>query len=171
MKSIILIASVLFSLYGCGGDDTFKTTSLNFTEIGKGELYSTSYTNNGNSVNRVIDNLDEWQNLASTMVFNRTIIDDVPFKASVINFTEVDIDFSKYQIIAIFDCEEMPPSKTDIKTITEYENEIIVKYETVGSTAAVAFLGQSFHIVKMLSSKKPIKFQESTIKQITRCPK
>ena len=77
------------------------------------------------------------------------------------NFTEVDIDFSKYQVIVIFDSEtKSPPSETNIKTITEYENEIIVKYETVGLTDAIPHLGQSFHIVKMPSSKKPVKFQK-----------
>lgn len=163
MRSIILIASVLLSLSSCGGDDDFKTTSITFTEIGKGDL-GPPYLYNGNSVNRVIDNLDEWKNLINA-------IDHNPLNIYVKNLTKIDIDFSKSQIIVIFDCEEMPPSITDIKTITEYENEIIVKYETVGSTAAVAFLGQSFHVVKMPSSKKPIKFQESTIKSITRCPK
>ena len=153
MKSIILIASVLFSLYGCGGDDTFKTTSLTFTEIGKGEI-GPPYLNNGNSVNRVIDNLDEWKNLINEIDYN-------PFNIYVKNFTEVDIDFSKYQVIVIFDSETKSlPSETNIKTITEYENEIIVKYETVGLTDAIPHLGQSFHIVKMPSSKKPVKFQK-----------
>ena len=146
------LTKACYQCFNCGGDDDFKTTSITFTEIGKGSL-GPPFLNNGNSVNRVIDNLDEWRNLIST-------IDYDPLIRYMINFNEIDIDFSKSQIIVVFDNEEMPPSTTDIKTVTEYENEIIVTYAAIGSTALVAHHGQSFHIVKIPRSKKIIKFQE-----------
>ncbi|MGB1393046.1 MAG: hypothetical protein ACPH4O_03940 [Flavobacteriaceae bacterium] len=152
MKTIILILSLFLSL-GCNNNDPqtpFQPSELNFTEIGKGELF-TSYQNNDNGINLVIDNLTEWNNLINTI--------DNPNNVSA-NFTETNIDFSNFQVIAVFDKAYINGGwSIDITSIIENENNLTVNIDNLQSGDLTQISIQPFHIVKIPVTNKPIEFE------------
>lgn len=149
MKSLVLILSILFSLTCCSDDNT-KTTSITFTEIGKGELF-TSYQNNDDGINLVIGSLTDWNNLISTI--------DNPNNVSA-NFTEIDIDFSEFQIIAVFDkLRNNGGWSIDVTTITENEDNLTVNIDNLQNGDLTQIVIQPFHIIKIPINDKPIVFE------------
>lgn len=149
MKSLVLILSILLSLTGCSDDNT-KTTSITFTDIGKGELF-TSYQNNDDGINLVIGSLTDWNNLISTI--------DNPNNVSA-NFTEIDIDFSEFQIIAVFDkLRNNGGWSIDVTTITENEDNLTVNIDNLQNGDLTQIVIQPFHIIKIPINDKPIVFE------------
>jgi hypothetical protein len=76
-------------------------------------------------------------------------------------FDETDIDFSAYQVIAIFD--EIHGSggwSIDITGIVEYSDKIVVRVTHLKTGYFSAVLTQPYHIVKIPVSDKKIVFQE-----------
>jgi hypothetical protein len=152
MKTIILILSLILAM-SCNKDDNnsqFQSTEITFTEIGKGELF-TSYQNNDNGINLVIDNLTDWNNLIS-------IIDN-PNNVSA-NFTEINIDFSAFQVIAIFDqLHNSGGWSIDVTTITENEDNLVVNIDNLQTGDLTQIVIQPFHIIKIPINDKPIVFE------------
>ena len=152
MKTIILILSLILAM-SCNSDDNnsqFQSTEITFTEIGKGELF-TSYQNNDNGINLVIDNLTDWNNLISTI--------DNPNNVSA-NFTEINIDFSAFQVIAIFDkLRDSGGWSIDVTTITENEDNLTVNIDNLQTGDLTQIVIQPFHIIKIPINGKPIVFE------------
>ena len=124
---------------------------MNFTEIGKGELF-TSYQNNDNGINLVIDNLTEWNNLINTI--------DNPNNVSA-NFTETNIDFSNFQVIAVFDKAYINGGwSIDITSIIENENNLTVNIDNLQSGDLTQISIQPFHIIKISTTNKEIVFEQ-----------
>ena len=88
--SAFLIAFILFSCNKKSSEE--ETNSITFTEIGKGALYGNGAEGISQS-NLVITNNTDWQNLMNQMNSVNNVTD---------NFAETNIDFSTYEIIAIF---------------------------------------------------------------------
>jgi len=150
MKSIGLILNILLLLTGCSSDDNTKTTSIPFTEIGKGVLF-TPYQNNDVGINLVIGSLTDWNNLISTI--------DNPDNVSG-NFTEIDIDFSEFQIIAVFDKIHITGGwSIDIISITENEDNLTVNIDNLQNGDLTQIVIQPFHIIKIPINDKPIVFE------------
>jgi len=125
---------------------------INLVQIGKGNLYG----NGGEGIikqNLVITDKTAWDNLL-------TKINSVNNESG--NFTETDIDFSKYQVIAVFD--EVRGNggwSINITDITGYANEIVVAIKHTGNSPGFSYpdvVIQPYHIVKILVSDKKIVF-------------
>ncbi len=150
MKTIILILSV-FLATSCSNDDdnnvTAQSTPIAFTEIGKGALFGNGSEGIVES-NMVIDNTTDWQNLMSQMNSVNNVTDE---------FSETNIDFNTYIVIAIF--LEVKPNgwQVEISSIIENVSSIVVStVEAEGINLAVT---QPFYIVKIPVTNKPIEFE------------
>ena len=147
MKSIILILS-LFLVTSCNSDDyTTQSTPINFTEIGKGALFGNGSEGIVQS-NMVIDNTTDWQNLMNQMNSVNNATD---------GFSETNIDFSTYIVIAIFLEVKQHGWEVEISNIEENTTNIMVsKTETEADNSVIT---QPFHIVKIPITNKPIEFE------------
>jgi hypothetical protein len=150
MKTLILILSV-FLATSCSNDDdnnvTAQSTPIAFTEIGKGALFGNGSEGIVES-NMVIDNTTDWQNLMSQMNSVNNVTDE---------FSETNIDFNTYIVIAIF--LEVKPNgwQVEISSIIENVSSIVVStVEAEGINLAVT---QPFYIVKIPVTNKPIEFE------------
>jgi len=148
MKKIILLILIAMMLIACPGpDDDFNPITIETILIGKGNL---SGSENIPQQNLIIIDDDAWTQLRSQM----DSINDVTS-----NFSEVEIDFTTHQIIAIFD--EIKPNaghSLDV-SVTEYDNEInviIIDLEPEGNATTV--ITQPYLIVKIPINDKPIIF-------------
>lgn len=125
------------------------TSSGDFVTIGKGNLSGTGIENiPKHSI--VITNQADWLDLIDAMNTQNNVSD---------KFTETDIDFNQYQIIAAFDELKLYTGSTiDITEVTEVQSSIHVKVENIHSVGFLAALSQPFHIVKIPKSDIPIVF-------------
>jgi hypothetical protein len=112
--------------------------------------------------NTVITTETEWENLQTAMNTVNNVTD---------GFAETDIDFSKYQIIAVFD--EIRPNggwTIDITDITEYTDSIVVSYTNLEIGNGTKVITQPFYIVKIPKSNKMIVFYEEGDVPYIPCP-
>ena len=96
----------------------------------------------------VINNTTDWQNL---------IIQMNSFNNVSGNFSETDIDFDNYLIIAVF--LEVKPNgwEVQINNITENENSLVVSTNENEFDSSV--ITQPFSIVKIRRTEKTIEFE------------
>lgn len=152
MKTYLFILSILL-LISCNkesDDPPFEPTPIEFIEIINLQL-------NGNEgipqSNQVITNSVDWQNLLNQINPNGG--------HPVSLFSEIDIDFSSYLIIAVFD-EVRPHTGFEIiiETIIEEFDVIIVNYTIQTLNWYWNTTSQPFHIVKTTITDKPFEFVE-----------
>lgn len=148
MKTIILSVILIVTL-GCSKSNeekSFTPQAIVPTLIGKGYF---SGNENISAQNTVIYNSATWNNILITIS---------PWKLQ--QFTETTgVDFNNYQLIAVIDTLYPSPNyEVKITTITENENNIVVKYEKLVTPTGLDVYAQSFHIVKMPKSIKPVVF-------------
>jgi len=75
-------------------------------------------------------------------------------------FTETNVDFENYTVIAVFDqVYSNGGHSIDITNITEYEANIVVTVENLQTGNAQSIFTQPYHIVKIPKATKPIVFQ------------
>ena len=97
--------------------------------------------------------------IINQMQWNQLLASLNAVKNVSINFTETNVDFNNYDVIAVF---RNPISNTtssiDITNVTENQTNRIVTVQKLrdGISADVA---QPFHIVKIPKSTKPVVFQ------------
>ncbi|MGC6526129.1 MAG: hypothetical protein ACON30_07620 [Flavobacteriaceae bacterium] len=149
--TLIFLMTLLLTTGGCTKDEHKDPQTIRFTEIGKGYLSGNGAEGIEKS-NLVIKTKTEWETLMQKMNTSGNVTD---------NFTETDIDFNTYMVIAVFDAVKMPPSSTTIEQIKNHNNINII-YTIVDSDATVAIFGQSFHIIKMPTSNQEIMFNLNT---------
>jgi hypothetical protein len=115
--------------------------------IGKGDIYNFE----GFTIpNRVITSVEEWNELKAAMRDRVYGLD---------TFDETDIDFSAYQVIALFD--EIRGSSgwsIDITGIVEYSDKIVVSVTNLKTGNATCVVTQPYHIVRIPASSKEIVF-------------
>jgi len=153
MKNISLILIILINIsfvMSCSKThDT--TTQVEYSLIGQGNLYGNGQENISKQ-NLVISDSNSWDALLVKMNSVNNESD---------NFTENNIDFSNYEIIAIFDSvygngghsvviTEIIENATDIRVYIEKKSE--------GAVAATV-MTQPFQIVKILKTTKQIIFE------------
>ena len=105
--------------------------------------------------NLVITTQTAWDSLITTMNTISNVSD---------SFTDTIIDFSKYQILTLFD--ELRPTSgwtIDITNITEYADSIIIVIQNIGQGDTIFGITQPYCIVKIPLSDKPIAFHDETI--------
>jgi hypothetical protein len=149
MKAIILILSI-FLATSCSSDDnntTTQSTPITFTEIGKGGLFGNGAEGIAQS-NMVIDNTTDWQNLMNQMNSVNNVTNE---------FSETNINFNAYTVIAIFLEVKQNGWEVEISNIEENTTNITVsKTETESDNLVIT---QPFHIVKIPITNKPIEFE------------
>ncbi|MBX2966132.1 MAG: protease complex subunit PrcB family protein [Cyclobacteriaceae bacterium] len=124
-------------------------SSGDFVTIGKEDLCCNGVQNISKQ-NIVITNQADWTDLMNAM---NTVNDESG------RFTETDIDFNQFQIIAAFDEIRLYKGATiDITEVTEVENSIQVRVENIYPMGYGAMIAQPFHIVKIPKSDKPVVF-------------
>ena len=141
---------MLLSLSSCSDkteEHQFISHDIEFDVIYNGSLNGSGSEGVSKS-DMVIDNAINWKNLMMKMDSYNQLTD---------NFSETDIDFNNYLIIAVFLEVKGSGWEVEITKITEEENRLIVSInETMYATSVVT---QPFSIVKILKNKNPIEFK------------
>ncbi len=152
MKTLFLTLLALLTLNSC--DDNEENTSftpVTITPI----LISKNYLSGGENIpqqNTVISNQTDWNNLITQMNSINNVSN---------NFTEINIDFTIYNIVLVLD--QVRPNTSyeiNIDSIIENEENITIDFTTTGDPmTGFNALRQPFHIVKIPRSPKPVIFQ------------
>ena len=149
-KNVLIILLSIFVLSCNSDDDNPGMVNVESTLIAKNNLFG-----NGDEgiikQNLEITDQNTWDNLISQMNSVNNVSD---------NFSEIDIDFSQYKVIAIFD--EIRGSggySLELNIKSNSENIIVNVTDVVPEGSAVAVITQPFHIVKILNSDLPIIFE------------
>jgi len=150
MKNILLILS-LFFIISCDKKNEiiteFQPFEISFVSISKSGLYGAGAEGIVDS-NILIKNNSEWQNLINQMDSVNNVSD---------SFSEIDIDFDKYMIIAIFVGMGANIIIVEITSIIENETNITVLKQEIETISSV--VTQPYHIVKIPISDKTIVFE------------
>ncbi|QOG03275.1 protease complex subunit PrcB family protein [Flavobacterium sp. MDT1-60] len=148
MKQIIFIFSILFALTSCESDDS-QTKEVTFSTILQNDSFYGNYDNP--KANLVIRNQEDWTALISKMN---------PYSDTNYYVPDATIDFTKYQVIAVFDeVRNYGGYSIDITKITQTNNRIFVKIEQLKTGGLNAVITQPCHIVKIAKINKEVVFQ------------
>lgn len=150
MKQIFFIFIILLAFVSCNSDDSDQDSSnVTYTEIIKGDFYNGE--NSNPKANLVIQDQTIWNNVLSKM--------NLLMPANTI-FPDTNINFTKYQVIAVFDqIRNYGGYSIDITKITETRNRIIIKVEQLKPGGIATVITQPYHIVKMPKSNKKVIFE------------
>ena len=148
MKHVFIILIVV--LVSCYSNDDNSYKNVNFSLIGKNELYGNG-TENIEKSNLIIENTTSWNDLIDKMNTVNNVSD---------NFTETDIDFSQYIVIAVFDeIYSNGGHSIDIVDVVENNTNLIVKIDNLMTGDASSVITQPFHIVKIAKTENQIIFE------------
>lgn len=152
MKKYVLLflCSIFFIISSCSSDNDENTeskTPVTIHQIGKGNLVGTYVTQQ----NMVITTTAQWSALLSNLDASNNISG---------GFTETNIDFNQYMIIAVFDeVYSNGGHSIDIMTVDENLQNIVVDVEKLLTGNVTTVVTQPYHIVKVQKSTKPVLFQ------------
>jgi len=139
-KTIVIflkITVILLMLAGCSKDNR-----LPFTTIGKGNNCD------GPKQDKIINSQEEWEEFL--MVWPKSEID---------RFSEKEIDFSRYQIIAVIDNWRGGGCSINITRVIDYSDKIVVTVRVNAPKGpAPDVLTRPYHIVRIPVSAKSIEF-------------
>ncbi|KIO50600.1 protease complex subunit PrcB family protein [Flavobacterium hibernum] len=149
MKQIITLFSFLFLLTSCSNDNNSNQSDVSFSTVVQKDL-SPSDQKPIAETKVVITDAQAWNAFIT--------------KISVVNeeskyFIDTNIDFTKFQIIAVIDQKYLNGGHTiDITKIAENKNKIYVKVEKLHTGNIATVLTQPYHIVKIAKSSKEVIF-------------
>ena len=149
MKTLILSMLLMLTVSCCKSNEenSFTPKTIIPTLIGKGLLGGSENISPQNIV--IYDNAN-WNNILNSLQ-NYTVQE----------FTETTgVDFANFQLIAVFDTlYPSPIYDVNITNITENLDNIVVSYEKIYAPSGSSVYAQSFIIVKIPKSTKPLVFQ------------
>jgi len=120
------------------------------TLIAKGNLYGDGAEGLVKQ-NMIITTSNAWNNLLTKMNAVNTVSN---------NFSETDIDFTKYKIVAVFDdIKSTGGHRLDLKINSDSKNTIVTITNTGPDGFATTVITQPFHIVKIMANDLPIIFK------------
>ncbi len=150
MKHKIILLSLLCLLLSCSNNNEIEPEELFVTLIGKGDL-----SGDGNEglikSNLVIKEATIWKELMNKM---DTVNEETKY------FTETNIDFSQYQVIAAIDKVQGSVHYLNIIDVAENQTNIVVTVEITVSFLSSIY--QPYHIIKIPKTDKEIVFKEIT---------
>jgi len=152
MKSLLFLL-VLTIFIGCNkNDDEFLSLTISPILIGEGNLYGYG-EENITKQNLIISSNETWAELMNKM--NST-------SNETSNFTETEIDFSHFILLAVFDEIKMNGGYTiEIKSVVENPNNLTVTIRRLSPKGvAPGVITQPYHIVKIPKTEKIIFFNE-----------
>lgn len=150
MRKYVLIVLTTVMAIGCSvnGEEGIIGEVINSTLIADEILHGNGEEGIGQE-NFVITNTEDWNNLMAKM---NSVNDETP------NFTETDIDFSKYMVIASFD-KVRSHGGADVKfAISQTSKSVLVKVVYFGKGAATV-MTQPYLIHKIEKTDLPIVFR------------
>ncbi len=150
MKKTLLILSLFLFIYSCINEcdeSEFQSTNIDFVEIGIGSLSGSGQEDIDQS-NLVITNQTDWQELIA-------VIDAIVNVSG--NFSETDIDFDNFMLIAVF--LELKGNGYDVEITNVIENENNITITTQETEFLTLVMTQPYHIVKIPVSDKTIIFE------------
>ena len=147
---MFLILLTVLSIYSCSENDNNQVfpQSKEFDVIYNGALGGDGSEGITQS-NMFINNNNDWENLMSQMNNSFNTVTD--------NFSETDIDFDNYLIIAVFLDVKSSGWEVKITNITENENSLVVSTNETQFISSV--ITQPFSIVKICRTEKTIEFE------------
>ena len=107
----------------------------------------------------VIKNKAEWNDLKEMIIKYLAVVG--PTQLPTVLHTK--IDFTKYQVIAVFDKFTSGGRSVDITDISEYQDEIVVTVENLTPARGTQEGSHAWHIVMIPHSPKKIRIQETDI--------
>lgn len=149
-KNILLVLLSIVVLSCNSDDDNSRFETVDSTLISKGALYGNG-AEGISKQNLVISDQYIWNELITKM----NSVNNVSEK-----FSEIDIDFSKYMVIAVFDDIKVNGGhdlELDIRSNSEAIVVNITDLMPEGNLTAV--ITQPYHIVKIIKSELPIVFE------------
>jgi hypothetical protein len=153
MKLKILIMLSLIFVFGCKCNKTSTEMASKNVEsvlIAKGNLYGAG-AEGIEKQNLVIANKNDWNALLTQL--------DTTNKVSQ-SFTETDIDFNKFTVIAIFESVKGSGGhKIAVDILETSEQKIITVKHTSPKGNATSVMTQPYYIAKLPKSDLPIVFQ------------
>jgi len=152
MKGLLFIL-VLTIFIGCiKNDDEFLSFTISPILIGNGDLGGNG-KENITKQKLIISSNETWVELMNKM-------NSVNYETA--NFTETEIDFSNFIILAVFDEIKMSGGYTiEITSVVENQNNLTVTIHLLSPKGvAPGVITQPYHIVKIPKTEKIIFFNE-----------
>ncbi|WP_303317952.1 protease complex subunit PrcB family protein [Flavivirga abyssicola] len=150
MKNILIIFLSILVWSCISDDDNSKMTDVESTLIAKDNLYG----NGAEGIieqNLIISDQSNWNDLITQMNSVNNISD---------NFSETEIDFYEYKIIAVFDeIKGNGGHSLELNIVSNSENIIVNITYFAPKGNATTVITQPFHIVKIPNSDLPIIFE------------
>ena len=146
---LLFLCSIFFIISSCSDNEenTESKTPVTVHQIGKGDLVGTYVPQQ----NMVITTTAQWSALLSNLDAFNNISG---------GFTETNIDFNQYMIIAVFDdVYSNGGHSIDIMTVDENLQNIVVDVEKLLTGNVTTVVTQPYHIVKVQITTKPVLFQ------------
>jgi len=149
MKRLVFIIISIFAFVNCSKEESKNYLTYNL--IGEGSLYGNG-EENIEEQSLIIKSDQEWNNLLDKINSTNNVSD---------KFTETEIDFSNYIIIAIFDrIRTTGDYQIEISNIIDGDKFIIVKTQISGPKDVAPFvMTQPFFIAKIPKTDKTIIFE------------
>jgi hypothetical protein len=143
-----ILAAVMLTAFKCGSG---VEPALEITPvlIGDGTLYGAGREGFVRQ-NLIIRDNETWQNFINQMNSNNNVSE---------TFTETEISFSEYMVIAVFDeVKGNGDWSIDITRIDNQANKIVVTVTNLSTGSTASVITQPFQIVKIPVSNKEIVF-------------
>lgn len=149
-KSLLLILVSIFVLSCNSDDDTPETVVIESTLIAIDNLFG----NGAEGIveqNMVITDLDTWNELITRMNSVNNESD---------GFSEINIDFSEYTVIAVFDeIQGNGGHRLELNIIATSGNILVSVTDLVPEGGPTTVITQPYHIVKIPVTDLPIVFE------------
>jgi hypothetical protein len=166
MKNIILITFLSLFLFNCNSDDSPSNVDPNvfpqemsITTIIQQNAFNVIHIEIFSNQKLIIQNENAWNTFKTTMNEESGV---VGANFTDIYFSETEIDFSQFQVVAIFDIIRnrigTNNSGVYVANVVEFENSITVNYNIVYNPSPLNTSWQGYHIIKMPKSDKEIVF-------------
>ncbi|WP_115460884.1 protease complex subunit PrcB family protein [Winogradskyella aurantiaca] len=149
MKYLIFVLVLTFSVLSCNNTVQSSQEPVTTTLISKGELYGNGAEGILSS-QRVINDTSAWNSLLDQMNSVNTVSD---------SFSEIDINFSEFTVIAVFD-DIKGNGGYGIDLAVSSTNETIIVDVTHLSPEgnAITVMTQPYHIIKIPKALLPVVF-------------
>ncbi|MDO4728653.1 MAG: hypothetical protein Q4B43_06575 [Bacteroidota bacterium] len=138
MKRIIFSLLAMVLLIGCSNDDSSFEQNVAFTTIAHGSQ-SYFYESNPDGFKQVFKDAESWNNFMSM--------------AGCECFSETEIDFNQFEVIAIVRNSEGHGSDVKITEIKETKSSLKVMYTSTDFITSV--ISRAYHVVKIPKKNKP----------------
>ena len=152
MKSQILILMLSVLTLSCSEDDNLQKKNVEFVQIADGFLFGDG-AEGISQENMVITSETDWDNLKSKM---NTVNSETD------NFSETEIDFSKFRVIASFgEILNEGNYKVEITKVSQTTKGIIVSIERkpLSNPNSIKVINQPYFIIKIPVNELPIVFE------------